>query len=111
MLPGFAAVLTAAMVLQFGYREAPCPLCLLERMGLFGICSALILQLRAGDGARSAGFGLLSALFLLVVSTRQVLNDLCRRLGHAYVGSAVLGLLDLLAVLAQCGFGARHAAG
>ncbi|WP_245501042.1 disulfide bond formation protein B [Lichenibacterium minor] len=92
MLFGVAAVLAAALVLQFGFGEAPCPLCLLERVGMFGACFGLMMHFRPGDSVRAAGIGLVSATFLLVVSTRQVLLDIVPRPGHAYVGSAVLGL-------------------
>ena len=92
MLCGVAAVLAAALVLQFGFGEAPCPLCLLERVGMFGACFGPMAQFRPGDRIRAAGVGLVSAAFLLVVSVRQVLLDIVPRPGHAYVGSAVLGL-------------------
>ena len=92
MLLGLAAVQAAALVLQFGFGEVPCPLCLLERVGLFGACFGLMMHFRPGSPARAAGVGLVSALSLLVVSGRQVLLDIVPRPGHAYVGSAVLGL-------------------
>lgn len=87
-----AAILTAAMVLQYGYHEVPCPLCLLQRIAMFGICFALMLQDRRGDRVRCIGLGIVSALFLLVVSARQTLLDICPLPGRSYVGSAVLGL-------------------
>lgn len=111
-----AGVLTAAVVLQFGFGEAPCPLCLIERVGMFGVCVALLLHLRR-PSVRAIGLAAAAALFLLVVSVRQVLLDICPRPGHAYVGSAVLGLhmpvwsvlvalgvlAGLAAVLVACG--------
>ena len=87
-----AAVLTAALVMEFAYGEKPCPLCLLERIGMFGICAGLGLHLRGGAAGRGVGLGLVCAVGLLVVSVRQVLLDICPRPGHAYVGSAILGL-------------------
>jgi disulfide bond formation protein DsbB len=113
-----AAVLTAALVLEFAFGEKPCPLCLIERIGMFGICAGLGLHLRGSLAGRGVGLGLLCAVGLLVVSVRQVLLDICPRPGHAYVGSAVLGLhmpvwavLIALAVIAGiavllAGFGA-----
>lgn len=92
MLLGLLAVLAAALALQFVLGEAPCPLCLLERVGMFGACFGLMMHFRPGDPARAAGVGLASSAFLLVVSARQVLLDIVPRPGHAYVGSAVLGL-------------------
>ncbi len=92
MLAVLATILTAAMVLQYGYGEVPCPLCLLQRIAMFGICFALMLQDRQGDRVRCIGLGIVSALFLLVVSARQTLLDICPLPGRSYVGTAVLGL-------------------
>ena len=92
MMTVLAGVLTAALAIEFAYGEAPCPLCLLERIGMFGTCVGLGLHLRRGPSVRAIGLALASTLFLLVVSVRQVLLDICPRPGHSYVGSAVLGL-------------------
>jgi disulfide bond formation protein DsbB len=92
MLTALAAILTAAMILQYGYGEVPCPLCLLQRIAIFGICFALMLHFRRGDRVRCIGIGMVSALFLLVASARQTLLDICPLPGRSYVGSAVLGL-------------------
>lgn len=114
MLLGLAAVLSAALVLQFGFGEAPCPLCLLERVGMFGACFGLMLHFRPGDAARAAGVGLVAAVFLLVVSVRQVLLDIVPRPSHAYVGSAILGVhmpvwAVVIAVALLAGFAGRLA--
>ena len=92
LLLGFAGVLTAAMAIQLGLGEIPCPLCLLERAAMFGVSFGLMMQLRPGSSVRCVGLAMVFALFLLVVSARQVLLDICPRPGHDYVGSAVLGL-------------------
>src|SRR5262249_22999958 len=47
---------------------------------------------RNGFSDRNLGYSLLFSVFLLVVSIRQTLLDIYPRPGHAYVGSAVLGL-------------------
>ncbi len=87
-----AGVLAAAMVLQYAYGEVPCPLCLLQRVAMFGICFGVMRYFRRGDRTRSIGLGLMSAVALLIVSGRQVLIDICPLPGRSYVGSAVLGL-------------------
>lgn len=87
-----AGVLTAAMLMQYVYGEVPCPLCLLQRVAMFGICFGVIRHFRHGDRTRSIGLGLLSALTLLIIAGRQVLIDICPLPGRSYVGSAVLGL-------------------
>lgn len=87
-----AGILTAAMVLQYSYGELPCPLCLLQRAAMFGVCFGIILHFRHGPSARYTGISLLFALLLLIVSVRQTLLDIYPRPGHSYIGSAVFGL-------------------
>lgn len=87
-----AAILTAAMVVQYAGGELPCPLCLLQRVAMLGVCFALLQNFRRGFSDRNLGVALLFALFLLVVAVRQTLLDIYPRPGHEYVGSAILGL-------------------
>jgi disulfide bond formation protein DsbB len=96
MLSALAAILTAAMVMQYTFGEIPCPLCLLQRVAMLGCCFGLIQQLHAGESERGtergSGISLVFALLLLVISVRQTLLDLFPRPGHSYIGSAVLGI-------------------
>lgn len=92
ILAGLAAILTTAMVLQYAAGEIPCPLCLLQRVAMFGICFGIMAHCRDGHDGRNIGISLVWALFLLLVSVRQVLLNIVKRPGHAYPGSAVLGL-------------------
>lgn len=92
MMAVIAAVLTAAMVMQYAYGELPCPLCLLQRVAMLGVCFGLMQNFRNGFSDRNLGYSLLFSVFLLVVSIRQTLLDIYPRPGHDYVGSAVLGL-------------------
>src|ERR1700712_4559337 len=87
-----AAILTTAMVLQYHDGEIPCPLCLLQRVAMFGVCFGIVLHFRHGYSARHTGISLLFALFLLIVAGRQTLLDIYPRPGHSYTGSAGLGL-------------------
>jgi len=92
MMAVIAGILTTAMTLQYAYGELPCPLCLLQRVALFGVCFGIMLNFRNGFSSRNTGFSLLFAIFLLVVSVRQSLLDIYPRPGHEYIGSAVLGI-------------------
>ncbi len=92
MMLTMAAILTAAMVLQYGGGEIPCPLCLLQRVAMFGVCLGTIMHFRHGYSARNDGVGMLFALLLMLLSVRQTLLDIYPRPGHSYIGSAVLGL-------------------
>ena len=87
-----ATILTAAVIIQYGFGEVPCPLCLLQRLAMFGICFGLIHHFQLESAARGVGLALVSAVFLLFISGRQTLIDIYPRPGHSYVGSAVLGL-------------------
>jgi disulfide bond formation protein DsbB len=92
MMLTIAAILTVAMVLQYYGGEIPCPLCLLQRVAMFGVCFGIILHFRHGNSAQNTGVSMLFALLLLIVSVRQTLLDIYPRPGHSYIGSAVLGL-------------------
>src|SRR5271169_5044453 len=92
MLMILAAILTAAMIMQYAFREIPCPLCLLQRFAMFGCCFGLIQQLRSGRSERGTGVSLIFSILLLVISVRQTLLDLFPRPGHDYVGSAIFGV-------------------
>ena len=92
ILASLAAVQTAALLIQFAGGEIPCPLCLIERFAMFGIAFGLVLRLRPGASTRGIGIAMVFAVFLLVVSVRQVLLDIVPRPGHAYVGSPILGM-------------------
>jgi disulfide bond formation protein DsbB len=92
MLTILAAILTAAMIMQYAFGEIPCPLCLLQRFAMFGCCFGLIQQLRSGHSERGTGISLIFTILLLVISVRQTLLDLFPRPGHDYVGSAIFGV-------------------
>jgi disulfide bond formation protein DsbB len=92
MLYVIAAILTAAMAYQYLNAEIPCPLCLLQRVALFGVCFGIVQNFRCGYSDRNAGWSLLFSLLLLLVSVRQTLINIYPREGHAYVGSAVFGI-------------------
>lgn len=92
MMAVIAGILTAAMTLQYGKGELPCPLCLLQRVALFGVCFGIMANVRGGFSYQNTGFSLLFAIFLLIVSVRQSLLDIYPRPGHDYIGSAVLGI-------------------
>lgn len=114
MLLALAGVLTAAMIVQYAFADIPCPLCLLQRVAMFGCCFGLIQQLRAEGSERGSGIALLFALLLLVISVRQTLLDLFPRPGHSYIGSAVFGVhmevwSVLVAVALLLGFAVRFA--
>jgi hypothetical protein len=80
------------MTFQYVLGEVPCPLCLLERAALFGVCFGIMQNFRHGFSYRNTGISLVFAILLLVVAARQTLLDIYPRPGHEYVGSAIFGL-------------------
>src|SRR5512132_4121825 len=87
-----AGILTAAMTLQYVNGELPCPLCLLERVAMLGVCFGIMLNFQRGFSYQNTGFSLLSAILLLVIAVRQTLLDIYPRPGHEYIGSAIFGI-------------------
>ncbi len=115
MLLGLAGVLSAAMVMQYAFGELPCPLCLLQRVAMFGVCFGIMQQLRDGASNSGTGLSLIFAVLLLVIAVRQTLLDIVPRSGHAYVGSAIFGLhmpvwSVIIAVALLFGFAVKLAA-
>jgi disulfide bond formation protein DsbB len=92
VLAVLVGILSAALVMQFAFGELPCPLCLLERMAMFGVGYAIVQNFRNGFDERMTGLALIFAVLLLVIATRQSMLDIAPRPGHAYIGSAVFGL-------------------
>ena len=92
MMAVIAGILTAAMTLQYANGELPCPLCLLQRVALFGVCFGIMQNFRSGFSYQNTGFSLLFAILLLIISVRQSLLDIYPRPGHEYVGSAIFGI-------------------
>lgn len=92
MMVVIAAILTMAMTLQYVNGELPCPLCLLQRAAMFGVCFGIMQQFRHGYSYRNTGISLIFSLLLLVISVRQTLLDIYPRPGHEYIGSAVFGM-------------------
>ena len=61
---GISLVLIAAFVFQVGLHELPCPLCLLQRLGLLGIAFGTLLNLRYGTRVIHYALSCLSAIFM-----------------------------------------------
>lgn len=71
-LSGVVLALAIALFLQIAYREMPCPLCLLQRLGLFMVAFGFLLNLKFGSKPLHYTVILLSALFTSFVSLRQI---------------------------------------
>lgn len=83
-------IVAAALVFQMTLNELPCPLCLLQRLGILAIAFGFMMNIRFGIKPIHYGFSLLAAVFAGAVSLRQILLHIVPGSGH--YGSAVLGL-------------------
>lgn len=72
-----SAVLLAGYMYQFIKHEEPCPLCLLQRLGMIGVAIALLMNLRFGIKVQHYGLAILSALLGRMVSLRQIELHVC----------------------------------
>lgn len=87
---GVCIVLLLAFMMQFVYKELPCPLCLLQRYGFLAIAFGILLNLRFGFRPSHYSIILLSAIFTAFVAMRQIALHVIPGTG-AY-GSAIFGL-------------------
>lgn len=83
-------VLLAAFGVQLIYKEMPCPLCLLQRLGMISIGCSALLNLRFGVKMTHYSLALLSSIFGGSVSLRQIALHVCP--DFTTFGTPVLGL-------------------
>lgn len=113
---GYSVVMLSAFLVQFGLGEFPCPLCMLQRYGMFlSTLGALfvVMQARAGTltparYAQGLGMGIVGALAGASVSWRQI--NLHIKPGDPGYGEPILGLhmytwalITFVIVLVYCG--------
>ena len=87
---GLAFVLLLALFLQLVLGELPCPLCLLQRVGLVATGFGLLLNIRCGPRPLHYGLVLIGALFGVAAAGRQVLLHIVP--GSGAYGEPFLGL-------------------
>lgn len=86
---GIIFVLLAASIFQFFFHELPCPLCLLQRIGFFGIAFGFLLNLRFGLRPSHYSIVLLSAIFTSFTALRHIALHIVP--GTGFYGSALFG--------------------
>ena len=89
-LLAISAIVVAAFVDQFVTFDLPCPLCLLQRVGLAAVGFGLGLNVLIGPRPRNYAMMLIGAVFGGSVSIRQILLHIVPGTGH--YGNAFLGL-------------------
>lgn len=83
-------ILLGAYGVQFFWKETPCPLCLLQRIGMIALATSLALNLRFGIRPQHYGIGLFCCLFGGTVALRQISLHVCP--GFPEFGIPVLGI-------------------
>lgn len=70
-------ILLASYAYQFILNETPCSLCMLQRVGMIGIASSLLLNLRFGIKIQYYGLAIICALLGRIVALRQIGLHIC----------------------------------
>ncbi|MCF6768039.1 disulfide bond formation protein B [Thiotrichales bacterium 19S11-10] len=87
---GISIILAMAFYFQFALKELPCPLCLLQRLGLLAIAFGFLLNIRYGVRPSHYALSILAAIVTAMASMRQILLHIePNSIGY---GSTVLGL-------------------
>lgn len=87
---GISLILLVAFYFQFFLGELPCPLCLLQRLGLLAIGFGFLLNIRYRPRPVHYTLSILAAFVTALVSMRQILLHIAP--GDHGFGSAVFGL-------------------
>lgn len=87
---GLSVVLLIAFILQIGLHELPCPLCLLQRIGILGIAFGFLLNVQFRIHPGHYALSLLAALLTAAMSTRQIFLHVVP--GESSYGLPFLGL-------------------
>ncbi len=83
-------VLTSAFYQQLFKQGNPCPLCILQRLGMVAIGTCALLNLKYGINLRYYAITIVSAFIGGAASIRQILLNVCP--GKPLFGIPVLGL-------------------
>lgn len=103
-LSGVIGILFLAFLFQIMYHELPCPLCLYQRLGFFGIAIGYLLNLRFGFKPSHYAVVILSALYTSLVALRQIALHAVPGTGsygdpvfgfHLYTWSFIIAMLIL----------------
>ena len=87
------SILMGAFYFQYVLGEHPCPLCLLQRMGMLGVILGLALNTHFGFRNGHVSVVMISALVGVTFSIRQVLLHVCPAPGEPTgYGTPVMGM-------------------
>jgi disulfide bond formation protein DsbB len=104
-LMGIWIILIMALGFQIFLHDLPCPLCILQRIGFFGVALGLLMNLRLGPHPSHYSIVLLSALFTSLVALRQIALHVVPGTGsygapflgiHLYTWSFIISMIILI---------------
>ena len=84
-----AVILWGAFGIQFFKHEQPCPLCLLQRLGMLGVAAGALMNVKFKPHKFYYGLSLLSAAFGGFVALRHIFLHICPgfpTFGHPFWG-------------------------
>lgn len=112
-LLGVLSLLVGAYVIEITHHELPCPLCLLQRLGLLMIAFGFLLNLNYGVKMEHYGFSLLGSIFTTAVAMRQIVLHIvptCSTYGpkfcnlHLYTWSFIAASLVTIFIALELAF-------
>ncbi len=83
-------IIFGAFIFQVVYKEAPCPLCLLQRLGMISIICSGLMNLKFGIQTKFYAIALIGAIVGAAVSIRQILLHIVPN--SVPFGSPIMGL-------------------
>lgn len=110
---GIAIILLIALALQFFLKELPCPLCLLQRLGLLGMAFGFLLNIRFKPRPIHYSLSLLAALLTGFIALRQIALHVVPGSGaygdpflgfHLYTWVFILSVLQIIYISIILGF-------
>jgi disulfide bond formation protein DsbB len=72
-----SGVLLGALAIQFFLHEQPCPLCLLQRLGMIGVATGALMNVKFGIRKRHYGVALFACVFGGFIALRQIALHAC----------------------------------
>lgn len=90
---GLSLVIIGAYTVQFVLNELPCPLCLLQRVGMLMVMTGFAMNLKFGIKPAHYAMSIIGALFGASVSMRQILLHIVPVSGQPTgYGTPILGM-------------------
>jgi disulfide bond formation protein DsbB len=87
-----SSILVGAFYFQFVLNENPCPLCLLQRMGMIGVIFGLSLNVFFGFNSKHFAVVIIASLIGVMFSVRQVLIHICPINGETGYETPIFGM-------------------